>query len=47
MMGAGINGKGSSNCGDLDDDIYDGEVVSRVWKVIHDLIKLYRINLLF
>ena len=31
-MAAGLNGKGSAGYGD-DEDIYDGEVVFRVWKV--------------
>lgn len=31
MMAAGVNGKAVSNSGDLDDDIYDGEVVSRFY----------------
>ncbi|KAL7073722.1 hypothetical protein ACQ4LE_007266 [Meloidogyne hapla] len=34
MMAAGINGKGSASYGDSDEDIYDGEVVFRVWKTM-------------
>uniref|UniRef100_A0A915D4X1 Exportin-7/Ran-binding protein 17 TPR repeats domain-containing protein n=1 Tax=Ditylenchus dipsaci TaxID=166011 RepID=A0A915D4X1_9BILA len=41
MMAAGVNGKTASNSCDVDDDIFDGEVVSRVWK----LMKLTDANL--
>ncbi|KAF7633265.1 hypothetical protein Mgra_00007366 [Meloidogyne graminicola] len=34
MMAAGINGKGSTSYMDSDEDIYDGEVVFRVWKTM-------------
>uniref|UniRef100_A0A914LV60 Exportin-7/Ran-binding protein 17 TPR repeats domain-containing protein n=1 Tax=Meloidogyne incognita TaxID=6306 RepID=A0A914LV60_MELIC len=33
MMAAGLNGKGSAGYGD-DEDVYDGEVVFRVWKTM-------------
>ncbi|KAI1719305.1 exportin-7-B [Ditylenchus destructor] len=34
MMAAGVNGKTASNSCEIDDDVYDGEVVSRVWKLM-------------
>ncbi|KAI1720846.1 galactoside-binding lectin domain-containing protein [Ditylenchus destructor] len=34
MMAAGVNGKTASNSCEVDDDVYDGEVVSRVWKLM-------------
>uniref|UniRef100_A0A915CW17 Exportin-7/Ran-binding protein 17 TPR repeats domain-containing protein n=1 Tax=Ditylenchus dipsaci TaxID=166011 RepID=A0A915CW17_9BILA len=41
MMAVGVNGKRASNSCDVHDDIFDGEVVSRVWK----LMKLTDANL--